>query len=105
MLFVIDDKSISGTTEEMTEINQFNEQLRSNGYWVMAAGLGSPNSAQIIDNREDLNYENPGSLFNTPEFYSGFWIIDVPTHELARQFARAGSKACNRKVELRPFLN
>ena len=44
------------------------------------------------------------SLFNEPEFYSGFWVIEVSDQETARELALAGSRACNRRVELRPFL-
>lgn len=105
MLFVIDDKSQSGTTDEMDAIDLFNEHLQTNGYWVMAAGLGAPNTARIIDNRKNLKSDIEGSLFNVPEFYSGFWIIEAPTQEVAIELAKAGSKACNRRVELRPFLN
>jgi hypothetical protein len=38
------------------------------------------------------------------EFYSGMWIIDADSHEVAERLARAASQACNRVVELRPFL-
>ena len=45
-----------------------------------------------------------GPFVESKEFVVGFWIIDVPSHEIAQQLAAAGSKACNRRVELRPFL-
>ncbi|NBQ01552.1 MAG: hypothetical protein EBU45_05955, partial [Actinobacteria bacterium] len=35
---------------------------------------------------------------------AGFWIIDVPNQEIALELAARGSKACNRRVELRPLL-
>ncbi len=35
---------------------------------------------------------------------SGFWIIQADSLEQAKSLAAEGSKACNRKVELRPFL-
>jgi hypothetical protein len=35
---------------------------------------------------------------------SGFWIIQADSLEQAQALAAEGSKACNRKVELRPFL-
>lgn len=95
---------MSGSAEEMAAIGQFNAMLQKNDYWVMAAGLGAPNTARVIDGRENSRSENFGSLFITSEFYSGFWIIDVPTEDVALELTFAGSKACNRKVELRPFL-
>jgi hypothetical protein len=35
---------------------------------------------------------------------SGFWVINVPDDETALQLATEGSKACNRKVQLRRFI-
>jgi hypothetical protein len=42
-------------------------------------------------------------LFEAKENFSGLWIIDVADAETAEKLAFAASKACNRKVELRPF--
>jgi hypothetical protein len=38
------------------------------------------------------------------EFYSGMWIIDADSREVAERLARTASLACRRAVELRPFL-
>jgi hypothetical protein len=43
-------------------------------------------------------------LFANKENFSGFWLIQAESIEVARKLAFAGSKACNRKVELRPLL-
>ncbi len=88
----------------MREINQFNELLRNNGYWVYAAGIGSPDTAHLIDNRGGAGIHSVGYFFDSNNFYSGFWIVDVPNEDSAIKLATEGSKACNRKVELRPFL-
>jgi hypothetical protein len=45
-----------------------------------------------------------GSLFSAPEYYSGFWIIETKSEEEAGKLALAGSRACNRRVELRPYI-
>jgi hypothetical protein len=45
-----------------------------------------------------------GSLFNGPEHYSGFWLIEADSEAEANQLAMEGSFACNRKVELRPYI-
>ena len=37
------------------------------------------------------------------EFLGGFWIIEAANLDVALKLATEGSKACNRKVELRPF--
>jgi hypothetical protein len=37
------------------------------------------------------------------EFLVGFWIIEAPDLDVALRLAAEGSKACNRKTEVRPF--
>lgn len=102
---MIDTQSATTTQAEMKNIDAFNQKLQQNNYWVMAAGIGAPATAKLIDNRQAKAVIEGRSNFAGLEFYSGFWIIDVPTNELAAELALEGSGACNRKVELRPFLN
>ena len=102
---MIDNSSGTATDSEMATIDIFNEKLQLNNYWVMAAGIGSSSTALLIDNRNGLNEVSAKSLLDSPDFYSGFWIIDVPDNGLATSLALEASKACNRRVELRPFLN
>ena len=102
---MIDTHSATATEAEMENIDAFNQKLQQNNYWVMAAGIGAPATSKLIDNRQEKAAIEGRSNFAGPEFYSGFWIIDVPTTELAAELALEGSSACNRKVELRPFLD
>jgi len=104
IIFVIDAESNSAAGDEMAAIDAFNAELRANGNWIHAAGIGGPSAAQLIDNRANANLVSTGSLSSAPEHYSGFWLIEAASAELALELAKAGSKACNRKVELRPFL-
>lgn len=103
-IFVIDTETNTGGPSEMAAIDAFNDYLHSNGHWITAAGIGAPRTAKLIDNRADAQVVEPGSLFNTTEFFSGFWLIQAESEEQALELAFAGSKACNRKVELRPYL-
>lgn len=104
MIFVIDQQSRSASTNEMAAIDEFNDSLQANGHWVMAAGLADPTKATVIDNTVSKGMATAGSLFSSDDFYSGFWIIDAESEALAEQLAIRGSRACNRRVELRPFL-
>jgi hypothetical protein len=88
----------------VNDIDEFNGQLRKKGHWVSAAGIESPENSCVIDNRGGRGNLTEGSLFSEQDFYSGFWIIDAPDLATARDLARAGSAACNRRVELRAFL-
>ena len=104
IMFVIDDGTATANAGEMERIDAFNDQLVRDGHWIMAAGIGGPDTAHRFDNRAGRGAVQPGSLWDGPEYFSGFWIIDAADEQQARHLAAAGSEACNRKVELRPFL-
>ena len=104
IIFVIDDLTNSGTPDEMVAINAFNDGLRANGQWIFAGGLSAPSNASVIDNRGDAVIETGKPLFEAKENFSGFWLIEAANADVATELAFAGSKACNRRVELRPLL-
>ena len=104
IIFVIDDTSSSATGNEMEAIDAFNNRLSAGNHLLLAAGIAEPGRATLIDDRAGAGVETQGSLFTAPEHYSGFWVISADSEEQAKAFAREGSAACNRKVELRPFL-
>jgi hypothetical protein len=101
---VIDDKTNSGTPAELAAIDVFNDRLRAEGYWVFAGGLNSPSSATVIDNRDGAAVLTDGPFVETKEHIAGFWIIEAPDLDVALKLATEGSKACNRRVEVRPLL-
>lgn len=103
LISVIDDQSNSGTPEEMVAIDAFNDGLRANNQFIFAWGLHAPETATVIDNRNGANVETGKPLFDAKEHYSGLWIIEAADAETAKKLAYEASKACNRKVELRPL--
>jgi hypothetical protein len=103
LISVIDDLSNSGTPAEMEAIDAFNDGLRENGQWIFAWGLQAPETATVIDNRSGANTETGKPLFDAKENFSGLWLIDAADAETAKKLAYEASKACNRKVELRPL--
>src|SRR5881409_2857104 len=105
LVSVIDDKTNSGTPDEMAAIDVFNERLQAEGHWVFAGGLGSPSAATVIDNRDAEALITDGPFLESKEYLAGFWIIDAPDLDVALKLAAEGSRACNRKVEVRPFLS
>ncbi len=104
LVSVIDDNTGSATPTEMAAINAFNERLRAEGHWVFADGLDSPNTATVIDNRSGEAVFTDGPFLESKEYLAGFWIIEAPDLDVALKLAAEGSKHCNRKVEVRPFL-
>lgn len=101
---VIHDEATLATPEEDAAIDVFNERLQVEGHWVFAGGLAAPSSATVIDNRGDEALFTDGPFLESKEYLVGFWIIEAADLDVALKLAAEGSKACNRKVEVRPFL-
>jgi len=104
LVSVIDDGTGPATETEQAAIDVFNERLRDEGYWVFAGGLGSPEPATVVDNRGDEAVVTDGPFVESKEYLAGFWILEAPDLDVALKLAADGSKACNRKIEVRPFL-
>ena len=104
LVSVIFDQAGLATPDEMAAIDVFNDRLQAEGHWVFAAGLGSPSTATVIDNRDGEAVLTDGPFAETKEHLAGFWILEAPDLDVALKLAAAGSKSCNRKVEVRPFL-
>jgi len=84
-------------------IDAFNDRLVAEGHFVVALGISSPSRSVVLDNRGGAGIETPGPLHDTEEFISGFWLVEVPDESTALALAAEGSKACNRRVEVRPI--
>jgi hypothetical protein len=104
LVSVIHDRSDLATAEEMAAIDVFNDRLQAEGHWVFAGGLAAPDTATVIDNRDGEAILTDGPFVESKEYLAGFWVIEAPDLDVALELATEGSKACNRKVEVRPFL-
>ncbi|MCU1527778.1 MAG: hypothetical protein JWP75_1541 [Frondihabitans sp.] len=111
LVSVIDDgqafaaqNTLSATEVEMAAIDVFNDRLQSEGNWVFAGGLSAPDAATVIDNRDDKGVITDGPFLESKEYLAGFWVFEAPDLDVALKLAAEGSKACNRKVEVRPLL-
>ena len=100
LVSVIFDNAGLATPDEDAQIDVFNERLQAEGHWVFAGGLGS---ATVIDNRGEEALVTDGPFLESKEFIAGFWIIEAADLDVALRLAAEGSRACNRKVEVRPF--
>jgi hypothetical protein len=104
LVSVIDDTTGSATPDEEAAIDVFNDRLIADGRWVFAGGLGAPSTATVIDNRGGEAMFTDGPFLESKEYLAGFWIIEAADLDVALKLAADGSKACNRQVEVRPFL-
>ena len=105
LLSVIHDETDLATPEEMAAIDEFNDRLVAEGHWVFAGGLGYPDTATTVDNRNGAALVSDGPYLESKEFLAGIWIIEAPDLDVALELATEGSRACNRKVEVRPLLD
>jgi hypothetical protein len=104
LVSVIAEGSPDAVAEEQAAIDVFNDKLQAEGYWVFAGGLGGTDSATVVDNRGQEAVVTDGPFVETKEFLAGFWILEAPDLDIALRLATEASKACNRKIEVRPFL-
>ena len=109
LISVIDSETEPGeggtaTGNEMAAIDAFIEKLQANDQFILACGLAGPSTATLLDNRGGAGKVEAGSLFGLDRYQSGFWLIRADSREEALALAAEGSRACNRRVELRQLL-
>ncbi|MGN6524723.1 MAG: YciI family protein [Actinomycetes bacterium] len=104
LVSVLHDSTDLATTDEMAAIDEFNDRLMADGHWVFAGGLGGPETATVIDNRGGQQVVMDGPYVESKEYLAGFWVLEAPDLDVALKLAAEGSRACNRRVEVRPFL-
>jgi hypothetical protein len=104
LVSVLVDSDTMASPDEEADIDTFNEGLQADGYWVFAGGLATPAAATVVDDRGAQTAMTDGPFVETKEWMVGFWILEAPDLDVALRLAAAGSKACNRRVEVRPFL-
>jgi hypothetical protein len=104
LISVIHDDVSLADPDEMAAIDVFNDRLQAEDHWVFAGGLALPDTATVIDNRGGEAMVTDGPFLESKEYLAGFWVIEAPDLDVALKLATEGSKACNRKVEVRPFL-
>jgi hypothetical protein len=104
LVSVIHDSADLATPAEMAAIDVFNDRLIAEGHWVFAGGLAGPSSSAVIDNRGEQPLFTDGPFVESKEYLVGFWVMQAADLDVALKLAAEGSKACNRKVEVRPFL-
>jgi hypothetical protein len=96
--------SYTATAAEETAVDEINARFQAEGHWVFAGGLAAPSAATVIDNRGSEPVFTDGPFAETKEFLAGFWILEAADLDEALKLGVAASKACNRKIEVRPLL-
>ncbi len=87
----------------MADTGAFNARLQAAGQFVYANGLASATTATVVDGQGDAPIFTDGPYLESKEYIGGFWIIEAADLDQALTLAAEGSKACQGKVEVRPF--
>ncbi|MFI9273356.1 YciI family protein [Kitasatospora sp. NPDC052896] len=108
LLSVVDDEFTRKRSAEEARpifeaVDAFNTKLRQDGSWVFAGGLSEPAMATTVDARGPEVVLADGPFVETKEYLGGFWIIQAPDLDVALELAAQASRACDGKVEVRPF--
>lgn len=95
---------VPATEGEAEAIDAFNARIETAGHRIMAAGVAAPDRARLYDNRDGRGLVTEGPAVDTDEFMAGFWVIEADNDSVAHSLALEASQACNRRIEVRPFL-
>lgn len=95
---------VAASPDEVAAIDAFNDRIEAAGQRVMAAGVAAPDQAVVFDNRDGLGQVTSGPAVDSDIFMAGFWVIEAENDSEARSLALEASAACNRRIEVRPFL-
>lgn len=80
----------------------FTDELRSEGSFVYVNGLTEASAATVVDGRGDTPIVTDGPYLESKEHIAGFWIVQASDLDAALSLAARASRACRRKVEVRP---
>ena len=79
-------------------------ELAAKGEFVGAYGLADAVMAKTVRVRDGVPAVTDGPYVESKEYVAGLWVVDAAHLDAALRLAAEGSTACNRRVELRPFL-
>jgi hypothetical protein len=111
MLSVYPDDAVMGrlSEEEMQKAFEatdvFNRSLDAAGAFVFGGGLHPADTATVVNNIEGDNLVTDGPFAEAKESVGGFWIISAADLDEALRWAAEGSRACQGRVEVRPFAD
>ncbi len=87
----------------LPKVDAVNQEMMDAGVWVFAGGLHSAASATVVRADGDQVSTIDGPYAESKEQMGGFWIIQADDLDAALAWARKGTLACERPIEVRPF--
>ncbi len=102
-----DEYEVDFTGDDMqrivAQVDEFNTALEGAGAWVFGGGLHPASSATVVRATGNEVSMTDGPFAESKEQMGGFWVIEAPDLDVALDWARHATAACEGPVELRPF--
>src|SRR5687767_7955885 len=100
----IDEMGAVDAEAEMQQVfervERFNDKLRTEGKWVFAGGLQTPDTATVVDASKGGDAMiTDGPFSEAKEQIGGFWVVEAADLDEALKLAAEGSAACAGPVE------
>jgi hypothetical protein len=87
----------------MRELEELNEEIRSAGAWVFAAGLHPPSTATVLRPQAEEMLTTDGPFAEGKEHVGGFTIVKAPDLDGALDWGRRLARVTALPVEVRPL--
>ena len=97
------DFSSPDAQRQVAQVAAFNADLVDAEALVFAAGLHPRSTAEVMRPEGGSVVTTDGPFAESKEHIGGFWVIEAPDLDAAREWARRGAAACEQPVELRPL--
>lgn len=94
--------SAEANAEQRRATGDFTDELRREGSFVYVNGLTEASVATVVDGRSDPPIFTDGPYLESKEYIAGFWIVEAADLDAALALAARASRACHRKIEVRP---
>ena len=86
-------------------IDALEAEMRAAGALKFSGRLDDPDTASVIRATNGAVQTTDGPFLESKEAIGGFYIIDAPTPDAAREWATKTSAVVGMPIELRPFLD
>ncbi|HEX7171633.1 MAG TPA: YciI family protein [Candidatus Limnocylindria bacterium] len=80
-------------------------EMRSAGALVFSGRLDEPKAAAVVRAANGTVQTTDGPFIESKEAIGGFYIIEAPSQESAREWATKTSAVVGMPIEIRPFID
>ena len=89
--------------EVMPKLAALNDEIKTAGAWVFAAGLHPASTATVVGLRDGEVITTDGPFVEGKEHLGGFTVINAPDLDAALDWGRKLTRATTLPVEVRPI--